>query len=702
MLPVLLFSISGSILLKRIISQELDRSLNSITMLIEQNIRKTMNSSLSDMQWIMQSIDKEIVPAMHIPDFLELTIQKNSLLQSLMVLDPQGKVIYTPTQDDSLLGNDYSRFDFFDTPGDNTGIYWSSTFILPQTSEITLALSVKGNNQHTYVGFFALNELQQEVIELGKLSQREIGIINENRTYIAHSDFTRVRQRQQEQAFDPQNPPRNMIYQGRRRILYVKALEDIQFYIILMDNFYHHYAPVFAAIAGYSILALIIFLIVFIYVSTQSRKLSYHLENLVKSSASIIQGDYDINTPLSNYREINHLISNFNLMASTIRQALEESFQSRKAQEELNVTLKSQMKKIRENEQQLQMIMDFSYDGILFLNPDLKIIRISSSMMRIFNIPGDPESMKGNYCYDIFNDSQVICKDCTIRSLYNDNKNLQEPKSKVIHWNEKSLEANIYPVIEKDRLKGTIITYRDITQRLLMERQLNQSIKMEAIGRLAGGIAHDFNNILQVIFGYSDLLYQLSKENESSDYIRNIIETGERAEKLVQQLMAFCRMEDKEKEVLVLDSTINRVFDMLQRLTGDTMILKLELNTPDSRILGDNIQLEQILVNLVVNAKDAMNGKGTLYIRTYLKNQDSTNWVIMEVEDNGPGIPVKIQEKIFDPFFSTKDVGKGTGMGLATVFGIVKNHGGMIHLESTHGAGALFQIRFPLYEKPYP
>jgi signal transduction histidine kinase len=239
------------------------------------------------------------------------------------------------------------------------------------------------------------------------------------------------------------------------------------------------------------------------------------------------------------------------------------------------------------------------------------------------------------------------------------------------------------------------------------EERLRQSQKMEAVGRLAGGVAHDFNNILTAIFGYSEILLSKIGDNaEARDAAMEIHRAGKRAAKLTSQLLAFGRKQKLNPEILDLNAIVSGLESMLRRLIGEQIDFRVRLDSGIGAVNADTAQLEQVIVNLVVNARDALLGGGVLEIstrETELTESDLTDipdavpgrYACLSVSDTGEGMDLATQEKIFEPFFTRKSANKGTGLGLATVFGIVRQSGGAIRVQSEPGAGATFEVLLP-------
>ena len=271
--------------------------------------------------------------------------------------------------------------------------------------------------------------------------------------------------------------------------------------------------------------------------------------------------------------------------------------------------------------------------------------------------------------------------------------------------------------VTKDADGRTIKTYgvnQDITDRVRAEEervrlaeQLQQAQKLESIGRLAGGLAHDFNNILSVILGYgTSVLAQLPADSPLREDIEEIVKAGERAAALTRQLLAFSRKQTWQPKLLNLNDLVRNLDRMLRRLVEEDISLELSLDENLAPVLADPGLLEQALVNLVVNACDAMPEGGCLHISTAGTRLDETyasthsdvvpgNYVVLAVSDTGHGMTPEVMAHIFEPFFTTKEKGRGTGLGLSTVYGIVKQSGGHISVYSEVGKGATFKIYLP-------
>jgi two-component system, cell cycle sensor histidine kinase and response regulator CckA len=273
------------------------------------------------------------------------------------------------------------------------------------------------------------------------------------------------------------------------------------------------------------------------------------------------------------------------------------------------------------------------------------------------------------------------------------------------------LETALTPLRDnRGEITHFISTGRDITERRKLESELQQAQKMDAIGRLAGGVAHDFNNLLLVISAYAELMLDSLPENAPlRRNVGEIMAASRRAADLTRQLLAFGRKQMQMLQVLDLNSVIGEITTMLPRLIGEDIELVFSPGEDLGKVKADPVQIEQVVMNLAANARDAMPDGGTLTIETTTVRVDESyiqrhsivaegDYVLLTVTDTGQGIPDEHLAHIFEPFYSTKEAGKGTGLGLATVYGIVKQNGGFVWVYSEPGFGTTFKIYLPLVE----
>jgi signal transduction histidine kinase/ActR/RegA family two-component response regulator len=261
--------------------------------------------------------------------------------------------------------------------------------------------------------------------------------------------------------------------------------------------------------------------------------------------------------------------------------------------------------------------------------------------------------------------------------------------------------------------KGKLVQIRgylfDDTKRKILETQLLQAQKLESLGTLAGGIAHDFNNILGIIIGYASLL---TREEPDPESVKNsaeaVVKASMRGAALVKQLLTFARKADTQLTLVKLNDIVSEISKLLSETIAKTIEITLDLDKGLPAISADATQIHQVMLNLCVNARDAMPNGGTLTIVTQLQQSDAIRnkfpkaaapqYIVLSVTDTGVGMDEKTRSRIFEPFFTTKEIGKGTGLGLSVVFGILESHKGFVNVESEPGKGTTFYLYFPVPE----
>jgi two-component system cell cycle sensor histidine kinase/response regulator CckA len=273
------------------------------------------------------------------------------------------------------------------------------------------------------------------------------------------------------------------------------------------------------------------------------------------------------------------------------------------------------------------------------------------------------------------------------------------------------LDVNLWSAQLRDgagQVKGVVHMVADVTERKRLEEQLHHSLKMEAVGRLAGGVAHDFNNLLMIINGYSQMLLSGTAAGDPArSDLEEVVKAAERAADLTKQLLAFSRRQIVQPKLLDLNSLVLDLERMLQRVIGEDIHLITKLAVNLNSIIADPGHIEQVVLNMTVNARDAMPGGGKLiletsnvcldeeYVRSHL-TPEAGDYVMLAVTDNGVGIDAETRTHLFEPFFTTKERGKGTGLGLSTSYGIIKQNGGDIWVDSEPGQGTTFRIYLPV------
>jgi two-component system cell cycle sensor histidine kinase/response regulator CckA len=342
--------------------------------------------------------------------------------------------------------------------------------------------------------------------------------------------------------------------------------------------------------------------------------------------------------------------------------------------------------------------------GILHVNPAFEKI---TGYTRKEVIGENPRILKSGYHDDAF--YRNLWETITSGEVWSGRLVNRSKAGKLFHE-----EATISPVRDPN---GAIVNFvavkRDVSKEIHLEERLRRSEKMEAIGTMAGGIAHDFNNILGAITGYSELALDGFERDgkQAANDLRQVLSAAERAKVLIRQILTFSREVEPDLKPLDLNSVVEQSLAILEHTLPKMIEIRIENCEGSPHILGDCGQLEQVLLNLAANARDAMDETGTLVIRTSEEYLDSEycrmekgmkpgRYGKLTVSDTGCGMKEEIRQRIFEPFFTTKETGKGTGLGLSMVFGIVKAHGGHIRCKSRPGHGASFKMYFPALEQP--
>jgi two-component system, cell cycle sensor histidine kinase and response regulator CckA len=363
---------------------------------------------------------------------------------------------------------------------------------------------------------------------------------------------------------------------------------------------------------------------------------------------------------------------------------------------------------VQRSEASFQSFVENAPFGILRTTPDGRIVQANPALVNMLGYASEQEVLGLRMDTDVYRYPEER-REATAWCQRQDSIQGIE-----VDWKHKSgrpftIRCDAHVVRDSDGnleyLEGFI---EDISERRAMEMQLRQGQKMEAIGRLAGGIAHDFNNLLGVIIGYSDLvLEQIGRDSSLHNPVEQIKKAGDRASALTRQLLAFSRQQVLETKVLDLNTIIDEMAKMLPPLLGEHIELQTSLAPTLGRVKADEGQIEQVIMNLAVNARDAMPEGGRLRIETRNSHLDEEfaarhqptipgDYVMLIVSDTGSGMDAQTQAHIFEPFFTTKEQGRGTGLGLATVYGFVKQSGGYVWVQSEPGIGSTFTIYLPL------
>jgi PAS domain S-box-containing protein len=427
-----------------------------------------------------------------------------------------------------------------------------------------------------------------------------------------------------------------------------------------------------------------------------SMRITRNLSSLVHGLGEIERGNLSFTLTLTGHDELMDVAGSFNRMVLK-RKQMESA--------------------VQRSEEFLSSVLEGIGEGVVVIDRDYRIISANKGYCSQVKLTCD--DIIGKHCYEISHHINEPCHekengcDCAVKKCFETG----EPYRVVhTHYDRTKtpiyVETNAYPLRDAaGQVVAAIETLMDITEQRNLEAQLMQSQKMESVGLLAGGIAHDFNNILTAIIGYSNLLrMKMEKDSQPAAYVEQILASSERAANLTRSILAFSRKQIIDPRPIRLSEVITRLQKLLMRIIGENIELRTFMPPRETAIMADAGQIEQVLMNLCTNAKDAMPDGGILMMETelvefneeYVKRHAFAKpgkYMALSVTDTGHGLDENTKERIFEPFFTTKETGKGTGLGLSIVYGIIKQHNGYINVYSELGKGTTFRIYLPTIEK---
>lgn len=370
---------------------------------------------------------------------------------------------------------------------------------------------------------------------------------------------------------------------------------------------------------------------------------------------------------------------------------------------------------VRQQFNSITLLLNSTLEGIYGINKEGCCILANRACAQMLGYDS-PEQLMGKDMHQLMHHSHADgtpypVADCRAHRFFSSTKPEQTLVDDEVFWRRDGtsfpVSYSAHPIMEEGQKIGIVCTFADISERRHLEDQLRHSQKMEAIGQLAGGVAHDFNNILQIISGNAQLeQYENKKRGIESERINDILNAVNRGSNLTKSMLAFSRKQAMSKMPLELNQLVKDSELLARKLLPENIILQLELSDTNLVITADDTLLQQVIFNLLTNARDAMPDGGLILVSTaerfldadFIKSNGMSmpgSYAILSVKDTGTGMSEQIRQKIYDPFFTTKAVGKGTGLGLAMVYGTVKQHGGFLLLESEEGIGSRFDIYLP-------
>jgi PAS domain S-box-containing protein len=437
-----------------------------------------------------------------------------------------------------------------------------------------------------------------------------------------------------------------------------------------------------------------------------TRSVTKPVKELVNATRMIARGSLGHEISYKGNREFGELAKNFNVMST----ALKEGYNNLEAanielQQEITVRKQAE-KKIEKAYNMTHSILEKSPFGIYVVNNDGTIEYANPAMLKISGTEIKQFIGINVFEFPIYRECGI---DKKIRAALQGKFFYLGGVKYTSHYGNKYTTRNFTGIpFDEENKKKALIFVEDITEREKLEEQLRQAQKMEAIGTLTGGIAHEFNNIITAITASAELLLaRVPKDDRIRKYPKIIHTSALRAANLTQSLLAYSRKQVTNMQLLSIDTVLDDIKGIIPGIIGEDIRVEIENTDDEIKIMADSNQVEQVLMNLVTNARDAMPDGGKLTIKTKRAEIDDEFikkygygkpglYSLISVADTGVGIDKPAQAKIFEPFFTTKEVGKGTGLGLSIVYGIVKRHNGYINVESEPGKGSIFYIYLPI------
>jgi len=695
-LPFLLLVVTTFVTSFRIVNKEIEEKNIQMANLVAVTINNSLENIKHELEGVVSALDLKASNSKKINIYINDLLQNHTEFSGLQIVSLTGKVLYSAPTDSNVIGNDVSYYSFFQELSKNNPIHWSSSFQSLQTKSPTVTVSLYLKN-YILTAFLDLNQIIAHFDEVADKGNLIIAVLDQQGTFIFHSEKKKVLESDIERNFFllkdiPSYRVTKFLFEtdNQNYFYYVRKIKTAGWTVIVYKLEREVYQPIYNLILWLLAAAIPIFVYVFTYVVAKIRHLSQSFYEIIKYTKIVASGKYDFHFKPSQYLEVNELLENFNSMAKNIKARQLEIVESRKQLKRAQIIARIGVFEYRPKE-----------DKIILENDLLNLLEImpsayDHSVKSFFDLIHKDDLKK---VMEIFYSSQsgIDLSEFSCRVLLPDG---------VIKYLFVSFEKHN----DFDKIKGII---QDISHQREEEAQMRElenllahAQKNEAIGNLASGIAHDFNNILSGILGNVEMMQMHMVESHPAfEYLKGINQAIFRAKDLTKQILTFSRKTDVEYTLVEITSLLEETIKLFKVTVSPRV--KIESNIPDTKIYikGNDTSIQQVIMNLGTNAYHAQSGEDGVITfalkKEYLDNHPTLStgyYVTLSVKDTGVGIDPRNLSKIFEPYFTTKEVGKGTGLGLSVAKAIVDKHRGLISVESELGHGSTFQLYLPVID----
>jgi PAS domain S-box-containing protein len=669
---------------------------------IRHHIEDQLHAPLEDLKLIRRLIThQQGNRATSRQQLLASMVKTHAYFRKLQIADAEGTLTALYPTDQQLLGTNISHRPYFETCKKTNRVHYSPSEISEQfnTAVTRISLPLDGG---VLTGVLALEELLTELPNGHSEWQHPptLTITDQNAVFIAHSDPKKVKELAHDRNYNhlfiehkAESFHHEVTLDGVRYLTNVNLIQPMGWMVAVHYPMEGIYAPAYrlaAIIAGGSFAILIL-------ATLLARLLAYRisrpLHRLMESIRHISRGDYTIAEGTERFLEFADLHSLFASMAKKVACREEE---------------------IRARETDHRIILNAIGDAVIAINADGTVLRMNPVAEALTGWPSEEEAgapleevitlLDEDSRHPLTIPSADRIKGSALEAH-------QEEVLLIAHDGREKLVTGSLSAIQRpdEAPGGMVLVLRDVTELHRLEEQLRHSEKMQAIGQLAGGIAHDFNNMLGGIIGFAELLKMKATDSKLALYAERIIGAATRAADLTDKLLTFSRKGKRLSTVVEMHGIIREVVEILGRSIDKKVQITCHLDAEQSIITGDPSLLQNAILNLGVNARDAMPSGGTIHFNSRTQTVETNTildhtglpltpgpYFILEVIDTGVGILPSLLDRIFEPFFTTKETGKGTGLGLAAVYGALQDHDGTIQVDSTPDKGTRFSLYLPL------